>query len=109
MSFLEGGPLVPLVLISGDSSTGFQSHSGFYLIYFFVEVNVLCIPLYPPLVLHMLTSWWPAAQPVTSTHASVEMRLGSDLNGHHKLPLYYITLASQAWCSLQTSVPVKQP
>ena len=32
----------------------------FCLIHFFVEVNVMYIPLDPPPVLHMPTSWWPA-------------------------------------------------
>ena len=39
------------------------------------------IPQDPPLVLHMPTSWWPAAQPVTSPHAAAEVGLGPDLNG----------------------------
>ena len=34
----------------------FQSHSGFCLISFFVEANVMYIPRDPALVLHMLTS-----------------------------------------------------
>ena len=75
------GPLVPLFWISGDVSSGFQSQSGFCLICFFAEANVMCIPWDPPLVLHVLTSWWPAAQPVTSPHASAEVGLGLGLNG----------------------------
>ena len=35
-------------------------------------------PQDPPLVLHMLTSWQPAVQPVTCPHASAE--LDSDSN-----------------------------
>ena len=61
---LFGGPLVPLLWISGDVSSGFQSQSGFCLIHFFVEVNVMYIPQDPPLVLHVPTSWQPAAQAV---------------------------------------------
>ena len=34
-----------------------------------------------PLVLHMLTSCWPTSQPVTSPHASAEVRFSSDSNG----------------------------
>ena len=49
-----------------------------FFIRFFSEVNVMYIPQDPPLVLHMLTSWWPAVQPVTSPHASAEV---SDSNG----------------------------
>ena len=56
MSFFWG-PLVPLFWISGDVSSGFQSQSGFCLILFFVEANVMYIPQDPPLVLHMPTSW----------------------------------------------------
>ena len=70
-----GGPLVPLFWISGDISSGFQSQSGFCLIHFFVEVNVMYTLQDSPLVLHVPTSWWPAAQPVTSPHASAEMAL----------------------------------
>ena len=46
-------PLVPLVWISSDVSSGFQSQSGFCLICFFAEANVMYIPWDPPLVLHM--------------------------------------------------------
>ena len=59
----------------------FQNQSGFCLICFFAEANVLYIPLDPPLVLHMPTSQRPAAQSVTSPHASAEVGLGSDSNG----------------------------
>ena len=79
MSFL--GPLVPLFWISGDVSSGVQSQSGFCLIHFFVEVNVMYIPQDPPLVLRISISWWLAVQPVTSPHASAEVGLGSDSNG----------------------------
>ena len=53
MSFL--GPLVPLFCISGDVSSGFQSHSGFCLICYFCggKCNVHS-PRFLP------TSWWPA-------------------------------------------------
>ena len=54
---------------------------GFCLIHIFAEANVKYIPWDPPLVLHMLTSWQPAAQLVTSPHASVEVGLGSESNG----------------------------
>ena len=56
MSFL--GALVPLFRISGDISSGVQSQSGFYLILFFAEANVMYIPQDQPLVLHV--------QPVSS-------------------------------------------
>ena len=45
-------PLVPLFWISGNVFSGFQSQSGFCLIYI-VEVNVTYIPWDPPLVLHI--------------------------------------------------------
>ena len=51
-------PLVLLFWISGDVSSGFQTQSGFCLIYFFAEANVMYIPQDPPLVLHIQTSWW---------------------------------------------------
>ena len=66
------GPLVPLFWISGDVSSGFQSQSGFCLINFFAEANVMYTFRDSSLVLHVLTSWSPAAQPVTSPHASAE-------------------------------------
>ena len=47
------GPLVPLIWISGDASSWFQSQSGFCLIRFFAEVNVTYMPWNPPLVLHI--------------------------------------------------------
>ena len=75
------GPLAPLFWISGDVFSGFQSQSGFCLIHFFAEVNVMYLRRDPPLLLPMLTSWQPAVQPVTSPHASAEVGLGSDLNG----------------------------
>ena len=53
------GPLVPLFWISGDASSGFQSQSGFCLIYI-VEANIMYVPRDPPLVLHLPTSWRPA-------------------------------------------------
>ena len=52
-----GGHLYPCFYISGDVSSGVQSQSGFYLIHFFAEANVMYIPQDPPLVLHLLTSW----------------------------------------------------
>ena len=69
MSFF--GPLLPLFWISDDVSSRFH--------YFFVEVNAMYIPQDPPLVLHVPTSWWPAAQPVTSPYASAEVRVGNKL------------------------------
>ena len=63
------GPLVPLFWLSGDVSSGFQSQSGFCLIRFFAEVNVMYIPWDPPLVLHLPTSWRPAFQSVAYPHA----------------------------------------
>ena len=45
------------------------------------EVNVISILWNPPLVLHLLTSWWPVLQPVTSPYASAEVGVGSDSNG----------------------------
>ena len=41
----------------------------------------MCIPQDPPLVLHLLTSWQSAVQPVPSPHVSAEVGLGLDLNG----------------------------
>ena len=38
------GPLDPLFWISGDVSSGVQSQSGFCLIRFFAEANVMYIP-----------------------------------------------------------------
>ena len=38
------------------------------------------IPQDSPLVLHVLTSRWPAAQLVTSPHALLEVGLGLDSN-----------------------------
>ena len=55
-------PLVPL--FSGDVFSRFQSQSCF------VQANVMYIPLDPPLVLQMPTSWQPATQLVTSPNAS---------------------------------------
>ena len=43
MSFL-GGLLVSVFWISSDISSGFQSQSGFCLIHFFAETNVMYIP-----------------------------------------------------------------
>ena len=48
----------------------------------FAEVNVMYIPRDPPLVLYLLTSWQLPLQPVTSPHASAEVGLGLDSNGH---------------------------
>ena len=39
------------------------------------------IPQDPPLVLHLLTFWQPAAQLVISQHVSAEVGFGSDLKG----------------------------
>ena len=55
--------------------------NGFCLICIVTEANVMYIPQGPPLVLHMPTSWWPAAQPFTSPHACAEVGLSLDLNG----------------------------
>ena len=71
MSFL--GPLVPLFWISGGVSSGVHSQSRFSLIRFFAEANVMYIPWDPPLVLHVLTSWWPAC--CQSPHTVAEVRL----------------------------------
>ena len=46
-----------LFWISGDVSSGFQSQSGFCLIRYFAEANVMYIPQDSPLVLHLPTSW----------------------------------------------------
>ena len=47
--------------------SGFQSQSGFCLISLcFAEANVMHIFWDPSLVLHLLISWQPASQPVTS-------------------------------------------
>ena len=70
------GPLVPLFWISGDISFGIQSQSGFCFIHFFAEANVMYILRDPPLVLHLLASWWS----VLSPHTAAEVRLlGSEL------------------------------
>ena len=53
------GPLIPLFWISGDIFSWFESQSGFCLICFFAEANVMHIPRDLSLVLHMPTSWWP--------------------------------------------------
>ena len=42
-----------------DVSSRFQRQSGFCLICFFAEMNVMYIPGDPPLVLHVPTSWRP--------------------------------------------------
>ena len=52
------------------SPLGFKARVGSSLITFFAEVNVMYISQDLPLVLHMLTSWQPAAQPVTPPHSS---------------------------------------
>ena len=81
MSFVLG-PLVPLFWISGDVSSGFQIQSGFCLIHFFAKVNVMYIPWYPPLVLHLPTSWQPAhCQSLPHMHVQwgdlVQIRMGN--------------------------------
>ena len=58
MSFF--GATGTLFWISGDVSSGFQSQSGFCLICYFVEADVMYIPQDSPLVLHLPTSWQPA-------------------------------------------------
>ena len=58
----------------------FLKKSGFCLIQFFAEANVMYIPHDSPLVLLVPTSWQLALQLVTSPHASAEVGLGSDLN-----------------------------
>ena len=60
------------------SPPGFKARLGSTLLTCFAEVNVMYIPKDPPLVLHLLTSWKLAAQPVTSPHASAEVGLGLD-------------------------------
>ena len=55
------------------SSLGFKARVGSALFAIFVEVDVMYIPQDSPLVLHMLTSCQPAAQPITSPHACAEM------------------------------------
>ena len=45
------GPLVPLFWISGDVSSGFQSHV--FCIVGIVEANAVYVPRDPPLVLHL--------------------------------------------------------
>ena len=71
------GQLVPLYWISCFKPEWVLP----YLLFFFVERNVIQISSDPPLVLHMPTSWWPASQLVTTPHASAKVRLGSDSNG----------------------------
>ena len=74
------GPLVPLFWISGDVSSGFQSQSGFCLICYFCggECNVHSPRFTSGATLADLLA--AGVQPVTSPHASAEMRLGSNLN-----------------------------
>ena len=50
-----------------------QSQSGFCLIRFFAEVDMVYIPPDPPLVLHMLAFWWLAVQLFTSPYASADV------------------------------------
>ena len=45
------------------------------------HINPMYIPWDPPLVLHLLTSWQPALQPVTSPLPSAEVGVGSESNG----------------------------
>ena len=52
------------------SPLGFKARVGSAL-FAFVEVNVMYILQDPPLVLHMLTSWWLASLPVLSPHTEV--------------------------------------
>ena len=42
------------------SPLGFKARVGSALFAFFAEANVMYIPQDSPLVLHLLTSWWPA-------------------------------------------------
>ena len=75
------GPLVPQFWISTNFSSEFQIQSGFCLICFFAEANVMYIAQDPHLMPHMLTNWRPAVQSVTSPYASAEVGLGLDSNG----------------------------
>ena len=59
---------------------GFKARLGSDL-FTFAKAHVMYIPWDPPLVLHVLTSWQPALQPVTSPHACAEVGCGSDSNG----------------------------
>ena len=60
--------LGPLFWISVDVSSELQTQSGFCLIHFFAEGNVMYITQDPPLVLHVPTSWQLALLPVLSPH-----------------------------------------
>ena len=72
------GPLVPLFWISGEVLSGFQSQSGFCLIYT-VEAKVMYIPWYLSQVLHLPTSWWSLSQPVTFSRGGslAQIRMGN--------------------------------
>ena len=74
------GPLVPLFLISGDVSSGFQSQSGFCLIRYFCrgECNVHSPRFTSGATLANLLA--AGAQPVTSPHACADVGIGSDSN-----------------------------
>ena len=61
------GPLIPLFWTSDDVSSGFQSQSGQPYLHL-VEAYVIYVPRDSPLVQHLLTSWWPAWQLITSLH-----------------------------------------
>ena len=59
MSFF-GGHWYPCFGFVVTSPPSFKARVGSALFTFFAEVNVMYIPSDPPLVLHVLTSWWPA-------------------------------------------------
>ena len=50
------------------SPFGFQSQTGFCLIHFFSEANVMHIPQDPHLVLHLLLSLWTTLQNIDRVH-----------------------------------------
>ena len=57
------------------SPLGFKARVG-YALFTFAEANVMHIPWDPPLMLHLPTSWQPVWQPITCTHACVEVGIG---------------------------------
>ena len=54
------GPLIPLLLTSGDICPGFESQGGSSVAYFVARITMDSSD--SPLVQHLLTFWWPALQ-----------------------------------------------
>ena len=73
MSFVGGGPLVPLFWISGDVSSGFQSQSGLPYSHCRGEHNVHSLRSTSSATLADILA--AGAQPVLSPHTVAEVRL----------------------------------